>query len=130
MFLHYGADNQQTNGKVQIDATQWHNWALEWTPEAITAYVDGQEWYRTTDKSTFPPGPMHLCIQLDWFPQGGNAKESTMQVDWVRQYPVDGSTSGGSGSASDRQNGSDRQAGDNGGDSSLRNILRRMFSWG
>jgi hypothetical protein len=120
MFLHYGADNQQLNGKVQVDATQWHNWAVEWTPDAITAYVDGREWFRTTDKSTFPPGPMHLCIQLDWFPQGGDAKESTMQVDWVRPYPVGGGSTEAAGSAGD---GTDQPAG-------VRNLLRRMFSWG
>ncbi len=89
-FLHYGADNSQVHGEVAIDATQWHNWAVEWTPQAITAYVDGKQWYRTTDTSTFPPGPMHLCIQLDWFPEGGTPKKSGMQVDWVRQYPVGG----------------------------------------
>ncbi|MFC5995651.1 glycoside hydrolase family 16 protein [Pseudonocardia hispaniensis] len=90
MFLHYGADNSQISGEVEIDATQWHNWALEWTPEAITAFVDGQEWFRTTDTGIFPPGPMHLCIQLDWFPHGSTPRESRMEVDWVRQYSLDG----------------------------------------
>ena len=33
---------------------------------------------------------MHLCIQLDWFPKGGDVQESTMQVDWVKQYAADG----------------------------------------
>ncbi len=106
-FLHYGADNSQVQGEVKIDATQWHNWAVEWAPESITAYVDGRQWYRTTDTSTFPPGPMHLCIQLDWFPEGGTPKESTMQVDWVRQYPAD------SGSEA----------------TPVRGLLRSMFSW-
>jgi len=144
MFLHYGADNQQLGGKVQVDATQWHNWALEWTPDGITAYIDGREWYRTTDKSTFPPGPMHLCIQLDWFPKGGSAKESAMQVDWVRQYAVDGSSTGGSGGTTGgngavagdgaQQNGSGGDGNKGGGgdqqSSPVRNVLRRMFSWG
>ena len=32
---------------------------------------------------------MHLCIQLDWFPSGsGTVRESTMQVDWVREYDL------------------------------------------
>jgi hypothetical protein len=88
IFIHYGEDNSTVNGQVQIDATQWHNWAVEWTPEAITAYVDGTEWYRTTDTSIFPPRPMHLCIQLDWFPEGSTPKESYMHVDWVRQYSL------------------------------------------
>ncbi|MDN5749431.1 MAG: glycoside hydrolase family 16 protein, partial [Pseudonocardia sp.] len=90
-FLHFGEDNEQVNGRVEVDGTRWHNWAVEWTPDAITAYVDGEEWFRTTDPSTFPPGPMHLCIQLDWFPEGSTqtVQESRMEVDWVRRYPLD-----------------------------------------
>lgn len=89
IFIHHGPDNSQVNGEVQIDGTEWHNWAVEWTPEAIVAYVDGEEWYRTTDTSIFPPGPMHLSIQLDWFPQGATTEGSAMMVDWVRQYSLD-----------------------------------------
>ncbi|MDQ4116823.1 MAG: family 16 glycosylhydrolase [Actinomycetota bacterium] len=98
LFLHYGEDNSQVQGKVAVDATQWHNWAVEWTPEKITAFVDGKEWWSTTDTSILPPGPMHLCIQLDWFPdngKGGAVKPSEMQVDWVRQYPLPESEQGG-----------------------------------
>ncbi|GAA1307712.1 glycoside hydrolase family 16 protein [Pseudonocardia xinjiangensis] len=176
IFIHYGEDNSQVNGKVEIDGTQWHNWAVEWTPKGITAYVDGEEWYRTTDTSILPPGPMHLCIQLDWFPEGDTPKESTMQVDWVRQYSLDGeggsaseSSDSGSGSGGDSNNGSDgdtdtgdgtsdRQSDSDSGDNdsgdsenadesdsgedspssdggqeegtgSIRELLRRMFSW-
>jgi hypothetical protein len=33
---------------------------------------------------------MHLCIQLDWVPSGsGTVRESTMEVDWVREYDLD-----------------------------------------
>ena len=88
MFLHYGSTNSQVSGEVNIDATQWHNWAVEWTPTHVAAFVDGKEWWRTTDPSILPPGPMHLCIQLDWFPRGGSVKESYMYVDWVKQYPL------------------------------------------
>jgi beta-glucanase (GH16 family) len=91
VFLHHGKDNAQEHGIVKVDATQWHNWAVEWTPEGVTTYVDGKQWWRTDDTAALPPGPMHLCIQLDWFPQKGDGavKPSQMQVDWVRQYPVD-----------------------------------------
>ncbi|GAA4695091.1 hypothetical protein GCM10023215_35980 [Pseudonocardia yuanmonensis] len=88
MFLHYGSDNSQLHGSVEIDATQWHNWAVEWTPDHIAAFVDGEEWWRTEDRKTLPPGPMHLTIQLDWFPHGGEVRESRMEVDWVRQYDL------------------------------------------
>ncbi|MEU8490762.1 glycoside hydrolase family 16 protein [Pseudonocardia alni] len=93
-FFHYGADNSQVEGSVEIDATQWHNWALEWTPDRITAYVDGEKWFETTEQKVQPPGPMHLCIQLDWFPKGGSGKETQMQVDWVRQYTLDSGAAG------------------------------------
>ncbi|MEU6700286.1 glycoside hydrolase family 16 protein [Pseudonocardia sp. NPDC046786] len=88
IFVHYGPDNSQIDGAVEIDGTGWHNWAVEWTPDRITAYVDGEQWFETTDPTVQPPGPMHLCIQLDWFPKGGPVRESRMEVDWVRQYPL------------------------------------------
>ncbi|QJY45239.1 glycoside hydrolase family 16 protein [Pseudonocardia broussonetiae] len=85
--LHHGADDAQVEGRVEVDATEWHAWAVEWTPREITAYVDGRPWFRTTDAETFPPGPMHLCVQLDWFPSGdAPVRESTMQVDRVREW--------------------------------------------
>ncbi len=96
MFLHYGHDNSQLQGNVKIDATQWHNWAVEWTPDHIAAFVDGKQWWRTDNTKALPPGPMHLCIQLDWFPHGGVVQTSHMYVDWVRQYPLNpGDTSAG-----------------------------------
>ena len=70
VFLHYGEDNEQKHGRVKTDATRWHNWAVEWTPTSITTFLDGRKWYGTTDRAVQPPGPMHLCIQLDWFPPG------------------------------------------------------------
>ncbi len=90
-FLHYGASNDQVQGSVTIDATQWHNWAVEWTPAGIATYVDGAAWWSTTDTSILPPGSMHLCIQLDWFPEGGAVRPSRLDVDWAAFYPVTGS---------------------------------------
>lgn len=90
-FLHYGRNNDQDHGEVAVDATQWHNWAVEWTPDHIVAYLDGQEWYRNEEKSHLPPRPMHLTIQLDWFPENGdpdNVRASEMQVDWIKEYPL------------------------------------------
>lgn len=102
-FLHHGADNSLVDARVRVDGTQWHNWAVDWSPDAIVGYVDGEEWFRATDPATFPPGPMHLCIQLDWFPSGDAVpQESVMHVDWVREYPVDaaGPDRGGPGTGS------------------------------
>lgn len=86
-FLHYGANNSQESGSLNIDATQWHSWAVEWTPEYVATYVDGHEWWRTTNREHLPPRSMHLCIQLDNF--GGNTSAGgRLMVDWARQYPL------------------------------------------
>ena len=94
-FLHYSSSNSQEAANTKIDATQWHAWAVEWTPQHVAYYVDGKQWFQTTDTSHLPPGPMHLCIQLDYFGGGasGGAKEI---VNWVRQYPLNstGASSG------------------------------------
>lgn len=101
IFLHYGKDNDQIAGEVQIDGTQWHNWAVEWAPTHIAAFVDGKEWWRTERTEIFPPRAMHLCVQLDWFPDDGQGEvqESHMLVDWVKQYSYPGADGGEGGPA-------------------------------
>jgi glycosyl hydrolase family 16 len=77
------AENFHT--QLNIDATQWHSWAVEWTPTRVAGFVDGAQWFSVTDH--VPQGPMHLCIQLDNF--GGDLSQGGQQlVDWVRQYPL------------------------------------------
>jgi hypothetical protein len=85
-FLHYGADNKQKSANRKIDIGQWHNYAVEWTPNGITGYLDGQQWFSSTDPGTLPPGKMHPTIQLDYFPDGGSPRPTEMQVDWLRIY--------------------------------------------
>lgn len=71
--------------KITIDATQWRAWAVEWAPDRIRGYVDGNEWFEV-DRH-IPTTPMHLAIQLDNF--GGDISQGGQQiVDWVRQYPI------------------------------------------
>jgi hypothetical protein len=75
------------DGVVTIDATQWHSWAVEWTPFRIVGFVDGEQWFEETNPTQIPRGPMHLCIQLDNF--GGDITRGGQEiVDWVRQYPL------------------------------------------
>jgi licheninase len=84
-WLHYGRDDKRETGDIKIDATQWHSWAVEWTPWHIAAYVDGRMWWETTNITHFPLRRMHLCIQLD--NTGGDIGDGAeMMVDWVRQY--------------------------------------------
>lgn len=70
---------------INIDATQWHVWAVEWSAANISVFVDGTKWAETTDPARIPDWPMSLCLQLDNF--GGDVSAGgTLQVDWVRYY--------------------------------------------
>ena len=85
-FLHYSSSNKQKSADKPLDLTQWHNYAVEWVSGRITGYIDGQQWFQSTDSNTLPPGQMHLAIQLDYFPDGGSPKPTEMDVDYVRIY--------------------------------------------
>jgi hypothetical protein len=90
-FLHYGdgtSDGAQEGFSTTVDLTQWHNYAIEWTSGHITGYLDGQQWFTTSDSFVQAPGPMHETIQLDdFFPDGG-LNQATMDVNWLRMYDV------------------------------------------
>ena len=92
--LHYGADNSQNGTKVAGDFTQWHNYAVEWMPDHVAAFVDGQEVFRTTERQQIPPRSMHLAMQQDigpyddWIPprDASTPAEVHFDIDWVRIY--------------------------------------------
>ena len=92
--LHFGADNSQNGTKVAGDFTQWHNYAVEWTPDHVAGFVDGQEVFRTTEREQIPPRSMHLTMQQDigpydnWIPPRDptTPPEVRFQIDWVRIY--------------------------------------------
>ncbi|MEV1295866.1 family 16 glycosylhydrolase [Pseudonocardia sp. NPDC049635] len=85
-FLHYGPDNDQDHGATQHDSTEWSAYALEWTPEKMTAYVDGEQWYSNTTTDHFPPRPMNMTMQLDYFPPAGGP--TAMHMDWASQWAI------------------------------------------
>jgi hypothetical protein len=83
--LSYDDDNRHLKGARDVDMTRWRNFAVEWTPEHITAYVDGEPFFHTTQRDALPPGAMVQTIQLDWFPDGSGGS-ATLQVDWATIY--------------------------------------------
>jgi hypothetical protein len=87
-FLHYacGGSDFQTTTATTVDTTQWHNYAVEWTPTSITGYIDGVRTFTDTNPAHQPDNAMHQTIQLDWFPSGAATTPSQMQVDWTRVY--------------------------------------------
>jgi hypothetical protein len=87
-FNHYSCTNQQTSAQRAVDATQFHNYAVEWTPTGVIGYLDGVKWFEDLDTSHLPPGSMHQTLQLDWFPDATANGTADMLVDWVRVYDV------------------------------------------
>ncbi|MFC8315038.1 glycoside hydrolase family 16 protein [Gordonia sp. NPDC057258] len=85
--LHYGAQDDIEHHRVDVDATKWHSWAVEWTPRRIAVFLDGVLWAQSTDVSRFPPRSMHLCLQVDNF-GGVTVPGGQMFVDRVAEYPV------------------------------------------
>ena len=88
--LHYSALDLTEAGVTNVDATEWHNYAVSWTPTAITIYVDSVPVWKTTNTSHFPPGPMHLALQLDASEKHppNLAGGAQMAVAWARQYSL------------------------------------------
>ncbi|MGE2731544.1 glycoside hydrolase family 16 protein [Mycolicibacterium vaccae] len=87
LWLHWGPGGAKKTTAVRVDATQWHSYAVEWTPSHLIYYIDGEPEWLITDPGLLPPRPMHLCLQLDYF--GGDSGGGARQwVDWVRQYVI------------------------------------------
>ncbi|MFC5995652.1 family 16 glycosylhydrolase [Pseudonocardia hispaniensis] len=93
--LHYGHSNSQVGTSVQGDFTEWHNYAVEWTPDHVAGFIDGQEIFRSVDRAQIPPRAMHLAIQQDIGPYGKDwippldetsPAQVRLHVDWVRIY--------------------------------------------
>ncbi|MBT2567551.1 family 16 glycosylhydrolase [Arthrobacter sp. ISL-85] len=91
-FHHFGCSNSKTSVSRALDLTQFHNYAVDWSPGAIVGYVDGVKWFEDDDPTHQPPGSMHQTLQLDWFPDKTANGPGEMRVDWVRVYAASGST--------------------------------------
>jgi beta-glucanase (GH16 family) len=94
--LHWGEDNTIHGAAVPGDFTEWHTFAVEWLPDRVTWFVDGEQRYENTDPAAIPKTPMHLAVQLDqgpmpdWLPARDETtpEEVSLEVDWVRVYAL------------------------------------------
>lgn len=97
-FLHYphpeGVPVQQEFAqRCGVDLTQWHNVAVEWTPDRVRGFIDGEEWFRfadgaNDDRDCMQCAPsMHQTIQLDNF-HGDDLQSAVYEVDWARVYDL------------------------------------------
>lgn len=87
-YLHYecSGGDVRTTAATPIDPTQWHNYAVEWTPAGITGYIDGIKTFTDSVPAHQPTVGMHQTMQLDWFPGGTGTSPAQMDIDWVRVY--------------------------------------------
>lgn len=85
-FLHYGASNSQTTARRTVDITQFQNYAVEWTADCVTGYINSERWFQDCNRSHLPPRAMKMALQTDLFPGNGPAGEARVQADWHRFY--------------------------------------------
>lgn len=94
VFIHHGPDDDQAQGQLKADFTQWHVVAVDWLPDHLTFWLDGRPVW-TYRGSLIPRlGRMGLALQNDQVCDRGpgycrNAttpKWVHMDVDWVRIY--------------------------------------------
>ena len=86
------------SGNKSVSVTQFHKYALMWTPESMTFYVDGTTilTYKNdgTGKNAWPfDAPFYVILNLAWGGawggQGGideSVLPATMEVDYVRVF--------------------------------------------
>ncbi|SCK39172.1 licheninase [Streptomyces sp. WMMB 714] len=97
-FLHYPHPEevpvqQEFAQKCGVDLTQWHNVAVEWTPDHLRGFLDGEEWFRFSggadeDRDCIQCAPsMHQTIQLDNF-HGSDMQSAVYEVAWARVYDL------------------------------------------
>lgn len=99
-FIHYPhrADvevQQEFASSCGVDLTQWHDIAVEWTPDHVRGFVDGEEWFRFSGgendvRECIQCAPsMHQTIQLDNF-HGTRMQSAEYEIDFLRVYAIDG----------------------------------------
>ena len=75
--------------RVDGDLTDFHDYAVEWTPERVRFFVDGR-WVKTVGQSL--DYPMQLMLDVYEFPRSDGTRDTaalphTLRVQHVRSYP-------------------------------------------
>ncbi|PPK97305.1 glycosyl hydrolase family 16 [Kineococcus xinjiangensis] len=64
-------DRTRKHSETAIDSTQWHDYAVEWTPGQIKYLIDGKVWATVAD-TRVPDEDMRLGIQTEAWVKGTN----------------------------------------------------------
>lgn len=97
-FHHYpsldGQNYQIEAPDFPVDCREWNNFALEWTSTHLKGWVNGELWYTMSGGANAQRKAIQLmeegrfCFQLDAFKSDATNIASTMEVDWLRFYPL------------------------------------------
>ncbi len=60
-FFYHAASGPGAQKGAQVDIREWHTYGLDWTPDSLTWYVDGQPLFATNNP---PHQPMYLLATL------------------------------------------------------------------
>lgn len=94
-YMHYPDHKpirQEHAEKCPVDITQWHNYAFEWSPDGVTGWIDGHQWFHFSQNGIQnAPGEMHLAMQLDDYytrTKGPDVlQQAYLDIDWAHIYP-------------------------------------------
>jgi hypothetical protein len=85
LFVHH--DQSQSYCDKPLDSTQFHTYAIDWTPGSVTWYVDGNQ-VCTVNASISAWNSSNGGAQLDMLqPTGTLMRPARQDVDWIRMYP-------------------------------------------
>lgn len=97
-----GYDAYESHG-YNVDTSQWHTYAVDWSPGRLTYYIDGKEMFSTT--SNVPQESMALGFMgwvakdgQNWYnggPDGSTPGQVNLHVDWAKISVADGGSQGG-----------------------------------
>jgi beta-glucanase (GH16 family) len=101
MHYHYQKDGQNDSlgqdRQVADLSADWHDYAVDWSPEAIIWYLDGREMWRIDEPNIISDEAMYLIINLavggDWpgEPDAETEFPARFEVDHVRIWQRPGS---------------------------------------
>jgi beta-glucanase (GH16 family) len=96
MHYHFKRGDEERNAGHSVGATNlaqdWHVYAVEWAPDAIVWYLDGEEQWRYTRRETISDKPMYLIANLavggDWpgSPDATSIFPAMFLIDYIRVW--------------------------------------------
>jgi beta-glucanase (GH16 family) len=97
LHLHRRDKNGEKRSAAKTVATKdlsngWHVYGVDWSPDRIVWYLDGQEVWRFSERETIPNEPMYLLINLavggSWpgNPDGTTRFPARFEIDYVRAW--------------------------------------------